>query len=416
MKGIKVFPSLNDLREMRYFDENPGESAWTEHERHFFIITDGSRPVYCRYGNELNVTPLLCTIVAFTGQLKRDGDQKLQTIVAGNKQFVFYLPSPFIYVCVCSIKLPPSLLYKELQILEGVIFSLLTPNIAQQLIRKPNFDIKKQTASAERLFTSALLTMDTSPNFVFNDCVPKCAIQNIRDQFFKVTFEKRQPCVYAAVFFYQGDAFLIVEHEDFHLSPDDIMILQNNTYPSTESLGSAWTPICLPSHVNMLHILTVDLTSCNFKLILISDQIDACPGCTKMAEEISAALVELKLSEKMAPLEPLQDPGILHWIIANRPSEQVYSPYIEPSNLCSRIYKGYAWIYEYLKNSNHVGPFYAATEEITLYGYHRNEETLISASAVGTSASEAATHLDKLAAYVNANRRVFFDNNTKKWE
>ena len=116
--STKVFPSFNQLKEMRYFDESPRSDSWTSHERHFFIVTESARPVYVRYGDEINVTPLLCTIVTFCGQLTRDGNQKLQHIVAGDKLFVFYYPSPFIFACVCSVKLPVKLIQRELKYLE----------------------------------------------------------------------------------------------------------------------------------------------------------------------------------------------------------------------------------------------------------------------------------------------------------
>ena len=85
--------SLVELQDVRCFEENPNEEAWTNHDRHFFIITDSARPVYCRYGNEVTITPLLCTVVALTGQLVRDGNQKLRTVHAGDRVFVFYFIS-----------------------------------------------------------------------------------------------------------------------------------------------------------------------------------------------------------------------------------------------------------------------------------------------------------------------------------
>ena len=88
----------DDSKELRCFHENPQDESWSKHEKHFFIVTDSARLVYCRYGNEVTITPILCTIVAFTGQLIRDGNQVLQTIEAGNRHFVFYSPLSFIFV------------------------------------------------------------------------------------------------------------------------------------------------------------------------------------------------------------------------------------------------------------------------------------------------------------------------------
>jgi hypothetical protein len=115
------------------------------------------------------------------------------------------------------------------------------------------------------------------------------AITDRRKMFSQIVWHNRpasSKSILAAIVFYYGDAFLIVESMTFHLSPDDILVLANNAYPAMESLENTWTPICLPTHEQMLHILTCDVKAFSFKVIFISDQIDAYAKCTQMAERI----------------------------------------------------------------------------------------------------------------------------------
>lgn len=404
---------MGDLKDIRCFDENPRDESWTRHERHFFIITDASRPVYCRYGNELNVTPLLCTIVAFTGQLVRDGNQKLQTIVAGNKLFVFYLPLPFIFVCVSSIKLPTSLIMKELQILEQIIFSILTPNITQTLQRRPNFDIKKQTSSNENHFTSALELMDNYHTFIFHDYIPMSPIAGGRDKYAQIVHENQTKGIYAFLIFYQNELLCYVESKKFQMTTDDFYILLNNAYPNIPMI----LPICLPNRENIIfHVVAEFHEDLDCAIALITEDIDAGPLAASMSENIISSFKSHNLGiPELIP--PLEKPEIKHFIIAHHGLKQVYSPFLDSiSEESSKVlYRSYAWANEYLKSSNIKGPFYIATDELTLFGKHNDKKTIIAAANLGCSASKAQELLEDLLSYIKLYKDVIFDYKPFKW-
>jgi hypothetical protein len=398
--------SQQELKDMRCSEENPRDQAWTDHDRHFFIVTDAARPVYCRYGNEVNITPLLCTIVTFTGQLVRDGKQTLKTVVAGDKILVFYLPMPFIFVAVSSAKVPESLLLKELQILEKVIFSILTPAIAETLKRRPNFDIKKQTSGTERMFTCVLHFMDHAHSFIFHECAPITAL--IDEQRVLTEACSRKPkAVLAVVLFYNTDLFYVVESPSFHLTADDILILANNKILVMDSFENTWTPIWLPSHQQMIHNLTVTIHTkgYEFKTVFISNTIDACGDCTQMSEEIGAAV-----QQEYDGIVRVQLPranGIWHWLIANRSVERLYTPFME-GDKSDLIYRYYAWVYEYLKNATLEanGQFYVATQDLTVFGRHTQNETIIAATDPGCTADRAHCLFAELEADLHDLRRA----------
>lgn len=412
----KVFPSANELKEMRRFDENPRTEPWVSHERHFFIITDSARPVYCRYGDEVNVTPLLCTMVAFTGQLVRDGNQLLQTLVAGDKLFVFYLPLPFIFACVSSINLPVDLITEELKYLERVIVSLLTHRISAQLRARPNFDIKRQTADQERLFTSMLELMDSAHTFIFHDCMPMAALSTKRPAFKRIAFEKRAEPVLAFVLLFKGEVFFTINSNQLSLTTEDIMVLINNTYPAMDSLDNSWAPIWLPSTEAMLHAMTVDAKQFELKMIMVATKLDASTDCSRMAEQIVKGMTDASLQRELAGIKQFQHPLVRHWVVANRKLKQVSSPYIN-GEFSKTAYREYAWAYDYCKRSNIDGTFYLADEFATLFGRHSGEVTRIVSMPAGVPAKAAHDAFNAFEEYFEKNENVFFDKDLDMvWE
>ena len=414
--SFKIFPNFNELKEMRKFDQNPRSEEWSKHERQFFIITDSSRPVYVRYGDEVKTTPILCTIVAFTGQLVRDGEQKLKFFQAGDKLFVFYLPFPFIYVCVSSIKLPINLLYQELILLEKVLFSLLTPQISQTLLRRPNFDIKKQTSGSERLFTSILYKMDKSHSFIFYNYIPMCGISKNRNEFKNIIYNLKIDSILGIIVFYLGEVFLIIQKKNYDISVEDIHILSNNSYPQTDSLENSWSPIYLCSFNTMLHILTVNLKDSPFKIVLLSEDAESSHKCTHIADQIVEKFKNLHNDIKNDLIPQFKPEPVLHWIIANKNLNQVHSPFILESNLSTLIYIHYSWIIDYIEKNNIKGVFYLATEDLTLIGKVNNNEIIIITLSLGISIDIANNILNNFENYFLDYKNVFFDYDPKFWE
>ena len=365
----------------------------------------------------MTVTPLLCTIVAVTGQLVRDGGQKLKTVTAGDKLFVFYLPFPFIFVAVSSANIPESVLLKELQILEAVMYSVLSPTILAQVKRRPNFDIKKQSVTMERMFTASLYLMDHSPWFIMRDCMPMAALSPAKEKFAAIVHENRDKSVLAVVIFHYGDVFLIVEDVDFHLKADDVLVLASNTYPSLTSFDSQWLPIWLPSHEEMVHMLTVDISMFEFKMILISNQICFTESVANMVTQISTKMQCERMKQLIAPVGEFRTDGLLHWMIANRSLEQVYCPWMEVSPQSDMIYSNYAWTYEFIsKNSqSERNEFYLALEDLTVFGVHSGQETVIAAAKPGTPASVAKRLLVDLIRFIKDKRNTIFDQKPLRW-
>ena len=275
---------------------------------------------------------------------------------------------------------------------------------------RPNFDIKKQTESAERLFTSMLDTMDQSHTFVFNDCLPMCGITRKRSVFKKLICKNHVSPVYNVIMFFRGEVLCQVTSKTFSASTEDIAILSNSTCPQTDSLDNSWTPIWLPSHAEMLHILTVDLKDFGCKMIMISDRIDACPECTKMAEAALKDFKDAGLQEQIQGIKQFKPTGVLHWIVCNKKLLQVHAPYIQDSQLSRIIYRAYSWTAETLEEHPTKGIFYIASEQITIVGKQTQSEISMIALNVGITAADAQKIYAQFEEYFSKNRDVFFDN------
>ena len=414
----RKFLSLAELQDIRCFEENPRDEAWTRHDRHFFIITDSARPVYCRYGDEVTVTPLLCTIVAFTGQLVRDGDQRLKTVRAGDRVFVFYLPFPFIFCAVSSANIPESILVKELQILESVLYSVLSPNILEQVKRRPNFDIKRQSLTMERMFTSSLHLMDHAHWFLVRNHIPMAGRTSNKEAFASIIHEHRDRSILAVVIFYYGDVVLKVEDVDFRLSADDILILACNTYSSMTTFDSQWLPIWLPSYDNMVHMLTADIGMFDFKMILISNQICLTESVARMVTQISAKMQNESLKKFITPVGKFPRDEIMHWMVTDTALGQIYCPPMDESPESDMIYSNYAWTFEFLLSDakSVQGEFFLALEEVTIFGRHTSQSTLIAAADVGITPAQAQGLLGMLTKFVEEKRNIIFDTKPRRWE
>ena len=409
---------LVELQDVRCFEENPNEEAWTNHDRHFFIITDSARPVYCRYGNEVTITPLLCTVVALTGQLVRDGNQKLRTVHAGDRVFVFYLPFPFIFCAVSSANVPESIILKELQILESVMYSVLSPNILPQVKKRPNFDIKRQSLTMERMFTASLDIMDHAHWFIMRNYVPMAGRTGNKEAFASIVHEHRDKSVLAVVIFYYGDVVLTVEDAGFHLSADDILILACNTYSSISTFDSQWVPIWLPGYADMVHMLTADIGMFEFKMILISNQICYTESVARMVTQISAKMQNENLRKLITPVGKFPRDEVIHWMVSDKALGQVYCPPMDVSPVSDMIYSNYAWTYEFLMSDQKPvqNEFFLALEDVTIFGRHTNQSTLMAAADVGITPAQAQELLASLTKFVEEKRSIIFDQKPMRWE
>lgn len=82
-----------------YGDEDHTTSAWTEHRKHFFILSSAGKPIYARYGDESRISSYMGVIQALISFFA-DNDDTLRCINAGEHRFVFLLKAPLYLVCV----------------------------------------------------------------------------------------------------------------------------------------------------------------------------------------------------------------------------------------------------------------------------------------------------------------------------
>lgn len=234
-----------------------------------------------------------------------------------------------------------------------------------------------------------------------------------RDKYAQIVHENQTKGIYAFLIFYQNELLCYVESKKFQMTTDDFHILLNNAYPNIPMI----LPICLPNRENIIfHVVAEFHEDLDCAIALITEDIDAGPLAASMSENIISSFKSHNLGiPELIP--PLEKPEIKHFIIAHHGLKQVYSPFLDSiSEESSKVlYRSYAWANEYLKSSNIKGPFYIATDELTLFGKHNDKKTIIAAANLGCSASKAQELLEDLLSYIKLYKDVIFDYKPFKW-
>ena len=236
-----------------------------------------------------------------------------------------------------------------------------------------------------------------------------------RNDFKRIVYENRNPAIYGIVIFNRGELVLKIANKNFSLTTEDVFILSNNTNVMVDVLDALW-PMWLPSHSEMLHILTVDMKSFGFKMIIITDQIESSAICTRISDQCQKTMLQEGLNTQIDGIPLFHPKEVLHWIVVIRKLGQSYNPYIPDSPLARTIYRAYAWTQSMLEETNVNGIFYSANEKLTIAGKNVPGELIIVAMPVGVVAKEAEKIIGQLEAYIKQNRSVLFDLDPLVWD
>jgi hypothetical protein len=104
-------------------------------------------------------------------------------------------------------------------------------------------------------------------------------------------------------------------------------------------------------------------------------------------------------------------------MVADRGLHQVCAPYAEAEE-SDVIYRNYAWVYDYLKQPVNAvnGQFYIAGEELTVFGWHQGNETILAATKRGCPSGEVNQLFVRLRDVVAKNKHIILDLRPVKLE
>eukprot|EP00756_Hemistasia_phaeocysticola_P044987 Hpha_TRINITY_DN18761_c0_g1::TRINITY_DN18761_c0_g1_i1::g.47406::m.47406/K20195/MON1; vacuolar fusion protein MON1 len=188
---------------------------WQSHKKHFFVFSDGSRPVYTRHGNEetfldfFGMMRLLLSLgeQATSSCLKidkdgggitrasnasaasgggEDGRQSIRFVHAGNRVYVVYRPtvgdnaepSPLYFVASSRTGETVRQLRQQLHLINLVLSSLLTETVYKVFVKRANYDLRNLLGGTEPMFKGAIHIANHSPAFAL-ESIPVLPLKRV---------------------------------------------------------------------------------------------------------------------------------------------------------------------------------------------------------------------------------------------
>lgn len=186
-----VIPKIEDIEISESLDE------MYRIRKHYLIMTDAGKPVYTRYGDEMNIAPFIATVSAILPKIQsyfwdntkdaRDNHNRVHSISSQNFKIHLLKKGSLIYICMvsnydrCSIggyfiddlpmlpsfeatqkhiieeelrptnvKEPQEYILLQLEYLHLQLMSVVTQGTLKQLVLRPNLDLKGNLIGLER--------------------------------------------------------------------------------------------------------------------------------------------------------------------------------------------------------------------------------------------------------------------------
>ena len=223
-----------------------------EKNRHYFIMTDGGKPVYSRYGDEVENSTIFATISAiitkFTIFNSTDEKKEEINIISNSKNVIVFLKKGALIFIVLSKKNDSiSLLQSQLEYLFQQLMSILTNNFYQKLEDNPS---KCLTAMSDTEVLFENMIKYTSHTFasLFNSFqVLKCDFREKLNKICEDNLGRARLILILTI----NEIISLAHDPNIKIVPSDIILIQN-LISSSESLRETetWVPICLPGISN----------------------------------------------------------------------------------------------------------------------------------------------------------------------
>ena len=222
-------------------------------KRHYLIMTDGGKPVYSRYGDEVENNSIFATISAmitkFTIFNSTDTFKEELNVISNKKnKIVFMKKGQLIFISFS--KMPNdsvSLLYSQLEMIYNQLMSILTVKFYEKLEDNPS-KVLTAMGGTENLFEQIIQYSCNSFISIFNSY----QIMNFenfgesREKINKILEENKGNSLYC-ILMTPYEIISLVHSNQITVQPSDLILIQNLIL-CTESIRAqeSYVPICLP--------------------------------------------------------------------------------------------------------------------------------------------------------------------------
>ena len=216
--------------------------------RHYLIMTDGGKPVYSRFGDEIENSTIFATLSAIVTKFScfistEKNKEELNVISNENSKIVFLKKGQLIFISISKKNDSVSLLITQLEFLYQQLMSILTIHFYEKLEDNP----------------SKCLTAMSDTEILFEQMIQytKKSMVSILNSFQVLPFENREQ-LNKICELNRGEALMCIimtstqilgisYNSQINLLATDIILVQNLIF-SWESLRTteSWVPICLP--------------------------------------------------------------------------------------------------------------------------------------------------------------------------
>ena len=254
-------------------------------KRHFLIMTDGGKPVYSRYGDEVENNSIFATISAMITKFTifnstESFKEELNVITNKKNKIVFIKKGQLIYIALSKkVDDTVSLLHSQLEFLYNQLMSLLTSGLYEKLEDNPS-KVSSAMEGTEHLFEQMIQYSSNSFISIFNS-YQIMNFQNFsesRDKLNKILEENKGNALYC-ILMTPYEIITFTHSNQIVVQASDLILIQNLIY-CTEMLRTqeSYVPICLPgvSDQGFLNLYS-HFSEENIGIIFITENVD--PAC-----------------------------------------------------------------------------------------------------------------------------------------
>ena len=271
-------------------------------KRHYLIMTDGGKPVYSRYGDEVENNSIFATISAmitkFTIFNSTDSFKEELNVISNKKNKIVFMKKGQLIFIALSKKLDDSvsLLHSQLESIYSQLMSILTVKFYEKLEDNPS-KVLTAMGGTENLFEQIIQYSSNSFISIFNSY----QIMNFenfgesRDKINKILEDNKGNSLYC-ILMTPYEIISFVHSNQITVQASDLILIQNLIL-CTEMLRTqeSYVPICLPgvSDQGFLQLYS-HFSEENIGIIFVTENFD--PMCfmefQKKYEEIYERILE----------------------------------------------------------------------------------------------------------------------------
>ena len=254
-------------------------------KRHYLIMTDGGKPVYSRYGDEVENNSIFATISAmitkFTIFNSSDSFKEELNVISNKKNKIVFMKKGQLIFIALSKKVDDSisLLHSQLEFIYSQLMSILTVKFYEKLEDNPS-KVLTAMGGTENLFEQIIQYSSNSFISIFNS-YQIMNFQNFgesRDKINKILEENKGSSLYC-ILMTPYEIISFAHSNQITVQASDLILIQNLIL-CTEMLRTqeSYVPICLPgiSDQGFLQLYS-HFSEENIGIIFITENVD--PKC-----------------------------------------------------------------------------------------------------------------------------------------